>query len=61
MSNLQNETINEDKKEFDKEPCGLCAGTNENHMCNSCEQELTKKECKQFDGLCEQCMWLLDK
>ena len=44
---------------------GMCHRCNEDitepHKCSDCGQEISEKECIEYDGLCYQCMWLLSK
>ncbi len=41
--------------------CETCLNEEEPHQCQDCNTEISDKECKEYGGMCYQCMWLLDK
>ena len=40
--------------------CAFCE-IEEGHRCCECDAELTEKECKEQEGLCDTCLFLVDK
>ena len=49
------------KKQLEKIECTICGGNMLQHKCVDCNDDITKKECKDFNGICDRCIWLLDK
>lgn len=47
---------------FDGYECTVCGAQDmDDHRCCDCEQQISAKQCKETEGLCEMCMRLLDK
>ena len=58
MSLKQNDKLNEQLQETE---CERCGGNQLEHRCCDCEAYISEKTCKEYEGYCYQCMWLLSK
>lgn len=41
--------------------CEGCGREDGMHFCHDCNSEISEEECYENKGLCDQCLWLLDK
>lgn len=46
---------------INEEICTYCDHRHDDHTCIDCENSISERTCAEFEGLCEQCMWLLSK
>lgn len=57
---MQNEDVLAQYWECDT--CGLEMGEDgQEHHCSDCEEDLTETQCKEWNGLCEGCAYLIKR
>jgi hypothetical protein len=59
MSNTKQELKHEQKIRQDDYECPECGGLGGEHQCRDCETDITEKECKEYGGLCQLCLWAI--